>query len=298
MKHLKYWFMLMLTVLTFAACEEKEDENKEPKWTDYFSMQVTRCERVGDNLKVDFTLKNITKKDLQGVALNGQSVWDRSKDDLGNDYYSKVSVSGGNWMGCPEFNLAKGESISGSFLITNYDKTNSSKKFNLIFNGRCKTVDFDGRAEIGGIKVVDNRILKNGFDTNDQILTYKAISCKMVQEEDGLSHIMYNYVYLTYQVTNKSSIDISQFKQNIQDMDSKVIDNTSESYNANIAIADGNFGSSQTTTLRAGETKSFTIKANHVRDNAKTLSGIIVSSDNSYPWADTKVHFYDIPITK
>lgn len=292
MKHLKYWFMLMLTVLTFAACEEKEDENKEPKWTDYFSMQVTRCERVGDNLKVDFTLKNITKKDLQGVALNGVSAFDRSQDDLGNEYNSEVSVSGGNWKLCPEFNLAKDASISGSFLITNYDKTNSSKKFNLIFNGRCKTVDFDGRAEIGGIKVVDNRILKNGFDTNDQILTYKAVSCKMVQE-DGT-----NNVYLTYQVTNKSSIDISQFVQNISGWDSTITDNTSESYSAYIAIADGNFEYSQTTTLRAGETKSFTLKVRNVRDNAKTLSGTILTESNSYPWADTKVHFYDIPITK
>ena len=284
--------MLMLTVLTFAACEEKEDENKEPKWTDYFSMQVTRCERVGDNLKVDFTLKNITKKDLQGVALNGGSAFDRSQDDLGNSYYTTVSISGGKWMDCPEFNLAKGESISGSFLVRYYDTTNSSKKFNLIFNGRCKTVDFGGRAEISGIKVVDNRVLKNGFDTNDQILTYKAVSCKMVQE-DGT-----NNVYLTYQVTNKSSIDISQFVQNISGWDSKITDNTSESYSAYIAIADGNFGYSQTTTLRAGEIKSFTLKVRNVRDNAKTLSGTILTESNSYPWADTKVHFYDIPITK
>lgn len=71
MNKLKYLLMVMLAVLAFTACEDKDDENKEYKFTDYFSMQVTKCERVGANLKVDFNLKNISGKDLQGVMLNG-----------------------------------------------------------------------------------------------------------------------------------------------------------------------------------------------------------------------------------
>ena len=212
MNKLKYLLMVMLAVLAFTACEDKDDENKEPKFTDYFSMQVTKCVRVGANLKVDFNLKNISGKDLQGVMLNGGSS-DRCKDDLGTEYYSSVSLQGGDWKTSVETNLAKGASVSGSFLVENYDLTNSSKKFNLIFNGRCQTVSFDGRAEVNNIKVVDNRILKNGFDTNDQILEYKVVSCKMVQEDGGLDG-MVNRVYLTYQVKNTSSKDISDFLQN------------------------------------------------------------------------------------
>ena len=295
MNKLKYLLMVMLAVLAFTACEDKDDENKEPKFTDYFSMQVTKCVRVGANLKVDFNLKNISGKDLQGVMLNGGSS-DRCKDDLGTEYYSSVSLQGGDWKTSVETNLAKGASVSGSFLVENYDLTNSSKKFNLIFNGRCQTVSFDGRAEVNNIKVVDNRILKNGFDTNDQILEYKVVSCKMVQEDGGLDG-MVNRVYLTYQVKNTSSKDISDFLQNFGGHD-QVKDNTNEEYNADIAIEGGEFRASQKVTLKAGETKTFVVKVFSVRENATALSGYVSTASGIYPWADTKARFYDISITK
>ena len=295
MNKLKYLLMVMLAVLAFTACEDKDDENKEPKFTDYFSMQVTKGERVGANLKVDFNLKNISGKDLQGVMLNGGGS-DRCKDDLGSEYYSSVSLQGGDWKTSVETNLAKGASVSGSFLVENYDLTNSSKKFNLIFNGRCQTVSFDGRAEVNNIKVVDNRILKNGFDTNDQILEYKVVSCKMVQEDGGLDG-MVNRVYLTYQVKNTSSKDISDFLQNFGGHD-QVKDNTNEEYNADIAIEGGEFRASQKVTLKAGETKTFVVKVFSVRENATALSGYVSTASGIYPWADTKARFYDISITK
>ena len=295
MNKLKYLLMVMLAVLAFTACEDKDDENKEPKFTDYFSMQVTKCVRVGANLKVDFNLKNISGKDLQGVMLNGGGS-DRCKDDLGSEYYSSVSLQGGDWKTSVETNLAKGASVSGSFLVENYDLTNSSKKFNLIFNGRCQTVSFDGRAEVNNIKVVDNRILKNGFDTNDQILEYKVVSCKMVQEDGGLDG-MVNRVYLTYQVKNTSSKDISDFLQNFGGHD-QVKDNTNEEYNADIAIEGGEFRASQKVTLKAGETKTFVVKVFSVRENATALSGYVSTASGIYPWADTKARFYDISITK
>lgn len=295
MNKLKYLLMVMLAVLAFTACEDKDDENKKPKFTDYFSMQVTKCERVGANLKVDFNLKNISGKDLQGVMLNGGGS-DRCKDDLGSEYYSSVSLQGGDWKTSVETNLAKGASVSGSFLVENYDLTNSSKKFNLIFNGRCQTVSFDGRAEVNNIKVVDNRILKNGFDTNDQILEYKVVSCKMVQEDGGLDG-MVNRVYLTYQVKNTSSKDIPNFLQNFGGHD-QVKDNTNEEYNADIAIEGGEFRASQKVTLKAGETKTFVVKVFSVRENATALSGYVSTASGIYPWADTKARFYDISITK
>lgn len=292
MKKFKYFLMAMLAVLTFAACDEKDDENKEPQWTDYFSMQITKCERVGDNLKVDFNLKNISGKDVQKVGLNGGSVGDVPSDDLGNKYnYVSASISGGDWKTCPEFNLGKGESISGSFLIEGYDKTNSSKKFNLVFNGRCQTVAFDGRAEYDNISVTDNRILKNGFDTNDQILAYKVVSCKMEKDAGGNNNVLF-----TYQVTNKSSKDVSRFMQNFGS--SSVKDNMGEGYNCEISLEGGDYAVSQTTSLNAGETKTYTVKVKNVRDNATALTGYVSCPRDSYPWADTNARFYDISITK
>ena len=294
MKKFKYFLMALLAMLTFAACEETEDENKEPQFFDYFSMQVAKCERVGANLKVDFTLKNISGKDQQGVMLNGGSHYDMCKDDLGNTYYSDVSLSGGNWKTSVEFNLAKGASVSGSFKVDNYDLTNSSKKFNLIFNGRTQTESFDGRAEVGNLTIVDNRVLKNGFDTNDRVLEYKVVSCKKVKEVNGLDGEK-NNVYFTYTVKNASSQDITQFMQNMGSHD-QLVDNTTERYNGEIAIESGDFRTSQEVTLKAGETKTYVIRVPNVRDNATTLSGYVGTNDNTYPFADTKARFYDIAI--
>ena len=285
MNKIKYFLMALLAVLTFAACET-EDENKEPQWSDYFSMKVTNCERVGSKLKVDFTLKNISGKDVQGVGLNGGSVWDMCQDDKGEKYYSEVSVSGENWITCPEFDMAKGETISGSFLIKSYDTTNSSKKFHLIFNGRCQSVGFDGTADIGTFKVVDNRVLHDGFDTNDQILVYNVVDCvlKRVNGEDN--------VYLTYQVTNKSDINLPQFQQNM----GRVKDNISEEYNSEISLNGGSYNQSIITSLAAGATKTFTIKVKRVRSNATSLSGNVFVQGSSYPWTDNEARFYDVTI--
>lgn len=288
MKKIKYLLMALLAVLTFAACENTDDEDKEPQFFDYFNMQVTNCERVRANLKVDFTLKNISGKDQQGVMLNGGG-YDKCKDDLGNDYYSDVSLSGGEWKTSVEFNLAKGASVSGSFKVANYDLTNSSKKFSLIFNGRTQTESFDGRAEIANLSVVDNRVLKNGFDTNDRILEYKAVSCKKVPDGDK------NNVYFTYTVKNTSSKDITKFMQNMGNYD-QLADNTNERYNGEIAIEGGDYKVSQEVTLKAGETKTYVIRVPNVRDNATSLSGYVSTNDITYPFADVKARFYDIAI--
>lgn len=296
MKKLKCLLMALLAVLTFAACETTEDEDKEPQFFDYFDMRVTKCERVGANLKVDFTLKNITGKDVQGVALNGGTVWDMCQDDLGGKYYSEVSLSGGNWMTSVEFNMEKGASVTGSFLVEGYDATNSSKKFNLIFNGRCQSVSFDGRAEINGISVTDNRVLKNGFDTNDQVLEYKAVSCKMLSEPEG--ETPYYNLYFTYTVKNTSSRDISRFAQNVGGHD-QVKDETNQQYNAEIALEGVDYRYSQEVTLKAGETKTYVMKVKHVRDNAKAISGYVACPrESAYPWADVSARFYDIAVQR
>ena len=85
-------------------------------------MNVTNCERVGNNLQVDFTMKNISGVDLNQVQLNGGSVWDMCEDNTGEMYYSEISL-GGNWLGSVRTSMDKGETISGSFLIKNFNKS-------------------------------------------------------------------------------------------------------------------------------------------------------------------------------
>lgn len=283
MKKFKYLFLALMAVLSFSACDELEGDS-EPTFNTYFKMEVTKAERVGANLKVDFTLKNKSGKDLQDVSLNNV---DMMKDDLGNTYYSSyISIEGGNWRGSTSINIAKGETVSGSFLITGYDPTNSSRKLDLIFGCSCATVDFSGRGEVDNVSIVDNRVLKNGICTNDQILTYTLVNCIKVNKN----------AYITFTVKNTSAKDISEFKLTANEAKDNGGD---EYYSTYISMEGGSYANAQTTTLKAGETKTYTYAIRDVRDNATSLNGTLLDCPrNSYPWADTRVRFYDIAIQK
>lgn len=283
MKKFKYLFLALMAVLSFSACDELEGDS-EPTFNTYFKMEITKAERVGANLKVDFNLKNKSGKDLQNVSLSGQGDA-RTRDDLGNTYLSEISIEGGNWRASTSINIAKGETVSGSFLITNYDATNSSRKLNLIFGCSCATVDFSGRGEVDNVSIVDNRVLKNGICTNDQILTYTLVNCIKANKN----------AYITFTVKNTSTKDISEFEFK----PTVAKDNGGDTYYGTyISMEGGSYTWHQTTTLKAGETKTYTYMIPDVRDNATSLNVTLDCPRNSYPWADTSVRFYDIAIQR
>ena len=128
MKLLRYFLPVLLAVFTFCACDDwfgdDNDSDKEPQFSDYFKMEITRCERVADVLIVDFKMKNVSGKDLQQVEL--RSDYNGAKDNLGNEYYNRQDVSlGGRWSGSGQKSIKKNETITGSFRIRGFDKTNS-----------------------------------------------------------------------------------------------------------------------------------------------------------------------------
>ena len=172
MKNVKFLMLMLLAVLSLSSCENEEEEEKEPNFFTYFQMNVTNCERVGNNLQVDFTMKNISGVDLNQVQLNGGSVWDMCEDNTGEKYYSEISL-GGNWLESVRTSMDKGETISGSFLIKNFNKSIKVNQLILICNYSCPTLDFNGRGEIDKVKVLDNRVMSDGIRTNDLGLVYK-----------------------------------------------------------------------------------------------------------------------------
>ena len=200
--------MMLFAVLAFASCDElTDDKDKEPTFSDYFQMKITNCERVGDNLQVNFTLKNISGENLPQVQLNGASVFDMCQDNLGNTYYSNISF-GSNWMESVRTSMSKGETINGSFLITNFNASSKANKLNLIFECSCSALDFYGRGEIDKIKILDNRVMSDGIRTNDLGLVYKLVSaeCKTVDNE--------NVADITFTVTNNTGLDLQDFQLN------------------------------------------------------------------------------------
>lgn len=286
MKLLRYFLPVLLAVFTFCACDDlfgdDDKSDKEPQFSDYFKMEITRCERVADVLVVDFKMKNISGKDLQQVQLN--AAYNESKDDLGNGYYNRQDVSlGGKWSYEGQKSIKKNETITGSFLIKEFDKTNSAKKLTLKFKCASSDLDFDSEVSIANIKITDKRVLTDGIDTNDFGLKYQLVGTerKMI---DG-----YNYSFITFTVTNNTGVNLS----NVEFRPSYFYGDT-ESFRCDIS-SDGS-AYSYTTALRiqTGETKTLTVRVNYVPDRIKQLRGTVVCSTDSYILCSENVNFYDI----
>lgn len=284
MKNVKFLMLMLLAVLSLSSCENEEEEEKEPNFFTYFQMNVTNCERVGDNLQVDFTMKNISGVDLNQVQLNGSSV--SCEDNTGEKYNSEISL-GGNWLGSVRTSMDKGETISGSFLIRDFNKSLKVNQLNLIFNCSCPTLDFNGRGEIDKVKVLDNRVMSDGIRTNDLGLVYKLVSAeyKTVDNE--------NVADITFTVTNNTGLDLQDFQLNCN---THFEDNLGKQYYG-IAISNGgDFYTNVHGTFKKSSTWQLTIRIPGININSKRFNGSIPCTVDGYPLGDSYVNFYDISL--
>lgn len=286
MKNVKFLMLMLLAVLSLSSCENEEEEEKEPNFFTYFQMNVTNCERVGDNLQVDFTMKNISGVDLNQVQLNcGAS--DRCEDNTGEKYYSEISL-GGNWLTSVRTSMDRGETISGSFLIKNFNKSIKVNQLNLIFNCSCPTLDFNGCGEIDKVKVLDNRVMSDGIRTNDLGLVYDLVSaeCKTVDNE--------NVADITFTVTNNTGLDLQDFQLNLGS--TYFEDNIGKRYNS-IAISNGgDFYTNVHGTFKKSSTWQLTIRIPGININSKRFNGSVYCTVDGYPLGDSCVNFYDISL--
>lgn len=286
MKNVKFLMLMLLAVLSLSSCENEEEEEKEPNFFTYFQMNVTNCERVGNNLQVDFTMKNISGVDLNQVQLNGGSSSGGCEDNTGEKYYSEISL-GGNWLGSVRTSMDKGETISGSFLIRNFNKSLKVNQLNLIFNCSCPTLDFDGRGEIDKIKILDNRVMSDGIRTNDLGLVYDLVSaeCKTVDNE--------NVADITFTVTNNTGLDLQDFQLNCN---THFEDNLGKQYYG-IAISNGgDFYTDVHGTFKKSSTWQLTIRIPGININSKRFNGSVPCTVDGYPLGDSYVNFYDISL--
>lgn len=284
MKNVKFLMLMLLAVLSLSSCEIEEEEEKEPNFFTYFQMNVTNCERVGNNLQVDFTMKNISGVDLNQVQLNGGGVM--CEDNTGEKYYSEISL-GGNWLTSVRTSMDKGETITGSFLIKNFNKSIKVNQLNLIFNCSCPTLDFNGRGEIDKIKVLDNRVMSDGIRTNDLGLVYKLVSAeyKTVDNE--------NVADITFTVTNNTGLDLQDFQLNCN---THFEDNLGKQYYG-IAISNGgDFYTNVHGTFKKSSTWQLTIRIPKININSKTFNGSVYCTVDGYPLGDSYVNFYDISL--
>lgn len=284
MKLLRYFLPVLLAVFTFCACDDwfggDDPSDKEPQFSDYFKMEITRCERVADVLIVDFKMKNVSGKDLQQVELSGAT----SKDNLGNGYNGDQDVSlGGKWNYSGKKSIKKNETITGSFRIRDFDKTNSAQKLTLNFKCASSDLDFDGEVSIANIKIADKRVLTDGIDTNDFGLKYQLVGTdrKIV---DGR-----NCSFITFTVTNNTGVNLSNVKFNLSYFYSDT-----EQFRCDISSDGSAFSYTTALRIQTGETKTLTICIYDVPDRIKQLRGTVTCSTDSYILCSEDVNFYDM----
>lgn len=286
MKLLRYFLPVLLAVFTFCACDDwfggDDPSDKEPQFSDYFKMEITRCERVADVLIVDFKMKNVSGKDLQQVEL--RSDYNGSKDNLGNKYYTGQDVSlGGKWSYWGQKSIKKNETITGSFRISAFDKTNSAQKLTLNFRCASSDLDFDGEVSIANIKIADKRVLTDGIDTNDFGLKYQLVGTER-KIVDGR-----NCSFITFTVTNNTGVNLSDVK-----FDTTNFYADTESFGCDISSDGSAFNYITTLRIQKGETKTLTICIYNVPDRIKQLRGIVTCRTDSYILCSENVNFYDM----
>lgn len=284
MKLLRYFLPVLLAVFTFCACDDwfggDDPSDKEPQFSDYFKMEITRCERVADVLIVDFKMKNVSGKDLQQVELSGAT----SKDNLGNEYNGNQDVSlGGKWSYWGQKSIKKNETITGSFRIGGFDKTNSAQKLTLNFKCASSDLNFNGEVSIANIKIADKRVLTDGIDTNDFGLKYQLVGTER-KIVDGR-----NYSFITFTVTNNTGVNLSNV-----DFCAHSFYGDTESFNCDMSSDGSAFSYTATVRIQKGETKTLTICINNVPDRIKQLRGTVTCKTDSYILCSENVNFYDM----
>lgn len=286
MKLLRYFLPVLLAVFTFCACDDwfgnDDPSDKEPQFSDYFKMEITRCERVADVLIVDFNMKNVSGKDLQQVEL--RTAYKCAKDNLGNEYYNSQDVSlGGKWSYWGQKSIKKNETITGSFRIRAFDKTNSAQKLTLNFKCVSSDLNFNGEVSIANIKIADKRVLTDGIDTNDFGLKYQLVGTER-KIVDGR-----NCSFITFTVTNNTGVNLS----NVDFCAHNFYGDTEDFYC--YMSSDGSaFSYTATVRIQKGETKTLTICINNVPDRIKQLRGTITCKTDSYILCSENVNFYDM----
>lgn len=290
MKLLRYFLPVLLAVFTFCACDDwfggDDPSDKEPQFSDYFKMEITRCERVADVLIVDFKMKNVSGKDLQQVELSESNNFIGSKDNLGNEYYNRQDVSlGGRWSKSGQKSIKKNETITGSFRIRGFDKTNSAQKLTLNFRCASSDLNFNSEVSIANIKIADKRVLTDGIDTNDFGLKYQLVGTER-KIVDGR-----NCSFITFTVTNNTGVNLSNVDF---DTDSNYFSGDTESFRYDISSDGSAFSYSTALRIQTGETKTLTIRVNGVPDRIKQLRGTVTCRTDSYILCSEDVNFYDM----
>ena len=273
MKHFKYLLLMLMAVLSFASCEKEDEETS--GFSKYLRMKINSCERFGDVLRIDFTMTNVSGKDLEDIEFSGVSVVDNNGDysDFNAGF---VSFNDGFKKYHLKVSIDKKDKIEGAFFIKDF-KTSSVKSVDLEFSADLGSDKFNGTVkDFKKIKVEDNRVMRNGIQTNDKALEFKVTSCTRTSTGDCI---------LSMNLKNVSEKNITNFSIGRLSF----TDNQGGGYFWNIMDVSVNGGNWKVLpvdklSLYAGESMSVRFRIPDFSRTATSLSGVIGVDSDVYPF--------------
>ena len=274
MKHCKYLLLMLMAVLAFASCEKEEDETS--GFSKYLLMEINSCERFGDVLRIDFTMTNVSGKDLEDIEFSGVSVVDNNGDEYGGYTAGSVSFNDGFQKNFLKVSIDKKDKIEGAFFINDF-KPSSVKSVDLDFLADLGSDKFKGHVtDFKKIKVEDNRVMRNGIQTNDKALEFKVTSCTRTSTGDCI---------LSMNLKNVSEKNITNFGIS----SNSFTDNQGGGYFWNIIDVSVNGGKWEDwgvddLSLYAGESISVSFRIPNFSRTATSLSGVIGVDSDVYPF--------------
>ncbi len=277
MKHFKYLLLMLMAVLSFASCEKEDEETS--GFSKYLRMKINSCERFGDVLRIDFTMTNVSGKDLEDIEFSGVSVVDNNGDysDFNAGF---VSFNDGFKKYHLKVSIDKKDKIEGAFFIDDF-KPSSVKSVDLEFSANLGSDKFNGTVkDFKKIKVEDNRVMRNGIQTNDKALEFKVTSCTRTSTGDCI---------LSMNLKNVSEKNITNFSIGISGSSHSFTDDQGGGYRWNIIDVSVNGGnwkdwSVDKLSLYAGESMSVRFRIPNFSRTATSLSGVIGVASDVYPF--------------
>lgn len=279
---------------TFISCEEEKEESADNNlFPKYFKTTVDSCARVGSVLIVDMTITNKSGKDVQDLALSADT-WQNlglSRDDLNNDLRHSMSFSlnGGEYKNdLSNVSVLAGESVKLKLRVGRFDETNSARNVWLYVQATSNTLKMENYSGIAleKLRIVDNRVLSNGVQTNDRKLSYTFVQA----QRDANT----NDVYLYFKLKNNTGKHLRNVTfRNYYN--SQIADDQGNSYSNILYGTNTNYMSfSYTTDIEAGAEITFIVKASNVAPEASKFSGNIIVEADNYVMEDDVLHFFNL----
>jgi len=276
----------------FTSCEKDEDSEGRPYYTKFVNIEVTRCERVGGVLMIDYAVANKLDNQIE-VELYGPQVTDNAGGSY-TDAMGIVSVAFGNqeYYQRTQARIAPKDTIVGHAKVKDFDPNGKSTNVKLQLRvGVTGETLADKPFEQGKVYFIDRRVKEHGVQTNDTCMVYQVASCAM--DSDG-------NVEMKFTVTNETGMSLSEFGMGYgYGGEAECYDREGTHYESSIRFGDGDwYHLAAVDRFTAGSTISGTILIKDVRNSVSELSVNIGVSAKNYIFADNTVRFITIPVSR